>query len=208
MAAAPRTIEALKLAAGVEPRSAHWPSRGVVATVADVLDALASGDRQLSRTAFMVDEISKWCAAYFDEGQAAWGLPSRKLRPYAAWRATVRHDRTPEVLGIQGFRAAIAALPEDPTETIAPGRERARDPGNALSRTTSTARSSTSQGWAAYARYRVWDNALYGRADDTLVELLAIRIAWGYAPLSRAHRPALQGSVGRRRWRKRPRIPR
>ena len=37
------------------------------------------------------------------------------------------------------------------------------------------------RGWAAYARHRVWDNALYGRIDDTLVELLAIRIAWGYA---------------------------
>src|SRR3546814_6020732 len=36
-------------------------------------------------------------------------------------------------------------------------------------------------GWAAYARYRVRDNALYGRDDDTLVQLLAIRVVWGYA---------------------------
>lgn len=34
-------------------------------------------------------------------------------------------------------------------------------------------------GWAAYARYRVWDNSLYGRDDDTLVQLLAIRVVWG-----------------------------
>ena len=59
----------------------------VVATVAEVLDTLAAGDRQASRTAFMVDEISKWCAAYFDEGQSVWRLPSRGLQPYAAWRA-------------------------------------------------------------------------------------------------------------------------
>ena len=36
-------------------------------------------------------------------------------------------------------------------------------------------------GWAAYARYLVWESELYGGQDDTLVELLAIRIGWGYA---------------------------
>ncbi|MFX7090420.1 putative inorganic carbon transporter subunit DabA, partial [Acinetobacter baumannii] len=56
----------------------------MVATVAETLDGLAAGDRQASRTAFMIDEISKWCAAYFDEGQAAWKLPARALPPYAA----------------------------------------------------------------------------------------------------------------------------
>ena len=175
----PASVEQLRLAAQREPLPAQGPGR-VVATVADVLDALASGDRQLSRTAFMVDEISKWCAAYFDEGQAAWPLPTRRLRPYAAWRATVRHDRTPEVLGIRGFRASIAALPEDPTRTIAQVVSALGIPASATEDYLHRALVDI-QGWAAYARYRVWDNALHGRADDTLVEILAIRIAWGYA---------------------------
>ena len=81
--------------------------QAVVATVADVLDRLSGGDRHASRTAFMVDEISKWCAAYFDEGQASWQLPDRNLSPYTAWRAAMRHDRNPEAMGISGFRAAI-----------------------------------------------------------------------------------------------------
>jgi len=92
--------------------------KAVVATVAEVLDALAAGDRQASRTAFMIDEISKWCAAYFDEGQAAWKLPSRALPPYAAWRAAMRFDRNPETMGIKGFREAVAALADDPREAI------------------------------------------------------------------------------------------
>ncbi len=101
---------ALRIALGRDAHAAQ-PPQAVVATVAEVLDRLAAGDRQASRTAFMVDEIAKWCAAYFDEGQASWQLPDRSLSPYAAWRAAMRHDRNPEAMGISGFRAAIAGLP-------------------------------------------------------------------------------------------------
>ena len=174
----PESARALRCAAQ-QPLTARRASR-VVATVADVLDVLAAGDRQLSRTAFMIDEISKWCAAYFDEGQAAWPLPSRTLRPYAAWRATARFDRTPETLGIRRFRATITALPENPVTTIEQVIRELRIPESAIEDYLHRALFDI-QGWAAYARYRVWENALHGRNDDTLVELLAIRIAWGYA---------------------------
>ena len=152
----------------------------VVATVAEVLDRLAAGDRHASRTAFMVDEISKWCAAYFDEGQAAWRMPSRGLPPYAAWRASMRHDRNPETMGIRGFRAAIAGLPAEPRAAIAAVVERLGIPARAVEDYLHRALFDIG-GWAAYARYLVWDNELDGRADDTLVELLAIRLSWGYA---------------------------
>jgi uncharacterized protein YbcC (UPF0753/DUF2309 family) len=151
----------------------------VVATVAEVLDRLAQGDRQASRTSFMVDEISKWCASYFDEGQASWKLPEKALPPYQAWRMAARHDRNPETMGIKGFRATIASLPEDPVACIEfiveaigiPERARVDYLHRALF---------DINGWASYVRYLVWDNGLYGRADDRLVQLLAIRMAWGY----------------------------
>lgn len=54
----------------------------VVATVAEVLDDLADGDRQVSLVAFMIDEISAFCAAFFDQGQANWPMPKRQLKPY------------------------------------------------------------------------------------------------------------------------------
>jgi uncharacterized protein YbcC (UPF0753/DUF2309 family) len=151
----------------------------VVATVAEVLDTLASGDRQASRTAFMVDEISKWCAAYFDEGQSVWRLPSRSLRPYAAWRASMRHDRNPEMMGIAGFRAAVAELPEDPVAAIDAVVREQGVPERAVADYLHQALSDIG-GWAAYARYLVWNSELYGREDDTLVQLLAIRVVWGY----------------------------
>jgi uncharacterized protein YbcC (UPF0753/DUF2309 family) len=151
----------------------------VVATVAEVLDTLASGDRQASRTSFMVDEISKWCAAYFDEGQSVWRLPSRNLRPYAAWRDSMRHDRNPEMMGIAGFREAVAELPADPVAAIDAVVSELGVPERAVADYLHQALSDIG-GWAAYARYLVWNNELYGREDDTLVQLLAIRVVWGY----------------------------
>ncbi|WP_291863746.1 DUF2309 domain-containing protein [Bradyrhizobium sp.] len=169
----------LRRAAIREPVAGGRP-KAVVATVAEVLDGLAAGDRQASRTAFMIDEISKWCAAYFDEGQAAWRLPSRALPPYAAWRAAMRFDRNPEAMGIRGFRKAVAAMPDDPRAAIDSVVGALGIPERAIEDYLHRALIDIG-GWAAYARYRVWDNALYGRDDDTLVQLLAIRLVWGYA---------------------------
>ncbi len=184
LAAAPRdwrgpgTIEALK-AAAARTISDAGPGQ-LVATVAEVLDTLASGDRQTSRSAFMIDEISKWCAAYFDDGQSVWRLPARGVAPYAAWRESMRHDLNPEVMGIRGFRDLVASMPADPIEAIAEVIEAIGLPERAAEEYLYEALCDIG-GWAAYARYLVWDNALYGRPDNTLVELLAIRIVWGFA---------------------------
>jgi uncharacterized protein YbcC (UPF0753/DUF2309 family) len=152
----------------------------VVATVAELLDSRAEGDRQVSRTAFMIDEISKWCAAYFDEGQSVWRLPTRGTSIYAAWRQSMRHDRNPEMMGVAGFRAAVAALPEDPVDAIRAVIEILGVPRAAVADYLHQALCDIG-GWAAYARYRVWMSELYGQADDTLVQLLAVRVVWGYA---------------------------
>jgi uncharacterized protein YbcC (UPF0753/DUF2309 family) len=186
----PPDVAALRMALDRDLPAGAAP-QAVVATVAEVLDRLSAGDRQASRTAFMVDEIAKWCAAYFDEGQASWQLPDRNLPPYSAWRAAMRHDRNPEAMGISGFRAAIAGLPDDPVDAIAAVVEVLGTPraviGDYLHRALFDI-----GGWAAYARYRVWDNALYGRPDSTLIELLAIRMAWGYALFLERRDPAFR----------------
>ena len=177
--ARPADIQALRRALAENSAFLGRP-RAVVATVAEVLDTLAAGDRQASRTAFMIDEISKWCAAWFDEGQAAWRLPTVGLPPYPAWRASMRHDRNPEIMGIRGFRAVVAALPGDPIEAIAAVVEVLGIPARAVEDYLFRALFDIG-GWAAYARYRGWNNVLDRREDDTLVQLLAIRVVWGYA---------------------------
>ena len=176
---APPSGEALRRAASrdTETRAAH---PAAVATIAEVLDSLADGDRLVSRTAFMTDEISRWCAAYFDEGQSVWRLPARSLRPYAAWRAAMRHDLNGEVMGIRDFRALVAAMPEDASEAIAAVIDRIGVPARALEDYLHQALLDIG-GWAAYARHLVWQSELAGQQDDTLVQLLAIRVVWGYA---------------------------
>ncbi len=174
----PASVEALKYAArqDVPVKAKHT---AVVATIAEVLDTLAGGDRTASRTQFMTDEISKWCAAYFDEGQSVWRLPSRGLKPYPAWRESMRWDRNPEVMGIRDFRRHVADMPEDPVDAVAEVLERIGIPARATEEYLLQALMDIG-GWAAYARYLVWNAELYGGTDDTLIQLLAIRVVWGY----------------------------
>ncbi len=151
-----------------------------VPTVGDVLDSLAAGDRIRSGTAFMIDEISTFLAAYFDEGQSAWRLPWRELRPYAAWREAIRFDRNPEVYGIENFRAIVAALPADPYDAIAEIARLQGVPDRALVDYLHQALASIG-GWAAYARYLQWSAELRGEDDEAIVDVLAIRLSFGYA---------------------------
>ncbi len=185
----PRDLAALKRAADAEP--AHEAPPAVVATVADVLETLAGGDRLAAGTAFMVDEISKFCAGYFDEAQASWKNPWRELRPYAAWRQAMRFDRNPAAMGIKRFAANVAALPDDARAAIGAIVAALGIPERAVADYLHRALFDI-QGWAAYVRYRVWDEALYGRTDDSLVELLAIRLAWGYALFEERTDPAFR----------------
>jgi uncharacterized protein YbcC (UPF0753/DUF2309 family) len=141
--------------------------------------------------AFVRDRISRWAAAYFDPGQASWPSPWRHLSPYPAWRAEALIDRTPEVMGLSGFRAAVALLPESAVELLELGVEVLGIPEQGLEQYFHRILMMQG-GWAAYARYRDWQQELSGQAGSTLVELLAIRIAWelvllqGLAPKSLA----------------------
>lgn len=175
----PRDIAALKAALQSDPVP-HLNRSAVVATVAEVLDRLAKGDRQASRTAFMIDEISKWCAAYFDEGQANWPSPWRGIPAYRAWREAARFDRNPEVMGITGFRRAVRSMPDDPVEAIALVLGKIGIPVRATEDYLHRALLDIG-GWAAYGRYLLWNSELHGEANDILVQLLAIRVVWGYA---------------------------
>jgi uncharacterized protein len=177
-AVGPLSIAELKQAAERRPAAAAAPP-AVVATVAETLDRLSDGDRQSSLVGFMIDEISRWCAAYFDEGQAIWRMPSRGLKPYAAWRALAAHDRSPEVMGIRGFRRSVLSLPSDPVEAIGAVVAELGIPTRAVGDYLHRALFDIG-GWAAYARYLGWSAELSGERDDTLSELLAIRIAYGY----------------------------
>ena len=175
---------------GAEPSLPGASARpAAVATVAEILDRVAQGDRQASHTAFMIDEISRWCAAYFDEGQAVWRPPSRRLGLYAGWKAAMAHDRNAEVMGIRGYRATVAAAPDDPRAAIADVVEALGIPARAVEDYLFRALFDV-RGWAAFARQKAWTAALHGGADDSLADLLAVRVVWGHALFKAQQSPA------------------
>lgn len=151
------------------------PAETIATTVAD----LAAEQGRL-RSSLLIDEIGKWCAAYWDEGQAAWRMPWQGQGLYKAWRLAAAHDRTPELMGVRGLRTALAQLPDDPLVTIAWVVEQLAIPEAACETYLHRALAGVG-GWAAYARYRGWEHELSGRSDDTLEQLLAIRLTWEFA---------------------------
>ena len=161
-----------------DPDAARRPSVEVP-TVADVAGGLIGRDWGRLAT----DRVSAWAAAYFDAGQAAWRSADAAQPPFAAWKAEARIDRTPEVMGLAGFRAAVRALPDDPLDAARYALHRLDVPaaGRDLYLHRLLLRVG---GWAAYAARVVWDARLYDeREDDTLVELLAVLLAWEVALL-------------------------
>jgi uncharacterized protein YbcC (UPF0753/DUF2309 family) len=140
-------------------------------------------ERSMRLGPLAVDEISKWCASYWDRHQSVWRSPAQALAPYAAWRSAARHDRTPELLGCPGFRAAVLELPDEPLATIEGVLGRLGVPPAAIDDYLHRALL-TINGWAAYAACQAWTARLQSEHDDTLVHLLAIRLAWEYAARS------------------------
>ena len=62
--------------------------------------------------------MGAWAAGYFDAGQALWQLtPGRSA--FGSWRAFASQDLTPEITGLHGFAADVAAAPEEASAALA-----------------------------------------------------------------------------------------
>ncbi len=158
-----------------------------ILSVAEAVDR-ANGTRW---SGMIIEAIAQFCAAYFDEGQSAWRLPWKSLSLFNAWRQTALLDANFELLGLPGFRASVAALPEKAESAIAQSLARLAIPANEtedfLHKQLLTIR-----GWAGYVQYRVRENGMHGRSDDSLLHLLAIRLAFDAALLARFDGPAFR----------------
>ena len=65
--------------------------------------------------------VAKWCAAFFDQGQAASPMPNRPLGLYRAALAAIAYD--PEYRALTGAAGQhlLLSVPRDPLEAIAEG---------------------------------------------------------------------------------------
>ncbi|MBY0315661.1 MAG: DUF2309 domain-containing protein [Bdellovibrionales bacterium] len=184
----PQSVEVIKTILE-NVASDQKPPRAVVATVSEVLDKLAHGDRHSSRTAFMIDEIAKFCASYYDSGQALLPFPLKEKSLYSAWLAWQKIDRNPEFMGLSHFRETVAEMPTDPVEAIAFVTDKLSIPARATEDYLYRALFDIN-GWASFVRHLVWKSELYGETNDSLVQLLAIRVVWGYGLFLERQDPA------------------
>lgn len=162
-----------------------------MAAVSEILERVEGG----LWSSFVTERISLHCAAYFDLGQAVVPMPWRELPLYASWRKAAAIDRSPAMMGLHKFRAAVADLPDDPRAAIALAVERLEIPDAAVERYLHASLMSIG-GWASWARYVRWQAELSGKRDDSIVELLAIRLMWDMLLYEEKHSPALVA-----RWR-------
>ena len=161
------TLEDVKSAVRVESATPE-----ALPTVAD-LAASVSG---IDWPGLIEDRIGAWAASHFDEGQALW-QPYRIGGAFSAWCAFASRDLTPEIHGLTGFGAFVAATPRSPWRAMGRAAEN-------LGISTTAAGTAFHRllislgGWAQYARYLLWRAELAGDSDPTAAELLTIRIVY------------------------------
>lgn len=153
-----------------------WPNETLQLSVADALDQRDGSEWQ----SLIVDEVSKWMAAYYDNGQTLWTLPWKSMPLFPAWKKGAEMDRTLEALGVKGFRSVVKGLPGDPLEAIQMIIRHMEIPnshlGDYFHRLLMTIR-----GWAGHVQYLVREKSMHGEQDSSMIHALAIRLTYDYA---------------------------
>ncbi len=166
--------------AGLKARlCVETPTPTALPTVA-ALAAKASG---LDWPAVVTRCLGLWAGGQFDRGQALWS-PAPGRSTFAAWRAWAVHDLTPEIAGLKGFCADVAEAPDTAERAILAACD-------TLGVTEDAAETLFHRllidlgGWAQHARWLLWEAELAGSSDQTLTDLLAIRLVWEVALFDR-----------------------
>ncbi|BCO30153.1 UPF0753 protein [Thiohalobacter sp. COW1] len=141
-----------------------------------------------AQSRYVVQQISQFCAAWYDQGQALWRMPRFADSLYGAWRAYLRIDRSPGWMEISDVETPLAAVPETAREAIPVVLRQLGVPADKQEDFLTVALASIG-GWASYLRARRWEAELDGGGDEDLVDLLAIRLTWELILLSNDDRP-------------------
>ncbi len=153
------------------------PLPGRLPLASDLVDAGRDLGHAMAWHDYITHHVSQCCAAYFDQGQAAWG-PDRTGGLYPSWLRQSAHDFGPAMLmGDTGFTTRLAALPKDPVSLIDAATRALRMPQASLE-AYYTALLMSINGWASWCAYQRWQARLVQKDDDQIVHLLAVRLAW------------------------------
>ncbi len=171
-AASTETVDTLLASLDFRPA---LPTRLPLAT--DLVDAHRDLGHAMAWRDYITHHISQCCAAFFDQGQAAWG-PNREGGLYPSWLRQSAHDLGPGMLmGYPGFSSRLALLPQEPQALISAAMQALQVPA-AAHEAYLTALLMSINGWSSWCAYQRWQARLEQRDDEQIVHLLAVRLAW------------------------------
>ncbi len=151
----------------------NGPSPKTVQLVTDVLGRIDGQDW----SSYVVERISRYCAAYFDTAQALWSMPWKDRSLYQGWLEFSRIDKTSRMMGLRGMRRAVAGWPDSAEDAIVLATRILELPWAALDTYLYAALLSVG-GWAGWTRYLGWQTDKNEGEKPSIRELLAIRLAW------------------------------
>ncbi len=126
---------------------------------------------------FVVERISQFSAAFFDEGQAMWTFPWKKSTFYASWLEYAALDKSPWVMGLRGVARKVRELPASAEAAIDWAVRILEIPDGGRVDFFHASLLSVG-GWAAWARYHQWQAELGKDREETIRDILAVRLAW------------------------------
>ncbi|TWU47357.1 hypothetical protein Poly51_51570 [Rubripirellula tenax] len=157
----------------VQPTGTSTNKDRSLRTISEFVD----GQKGTDWTTTIREEVSKHCAAHYDDGQAAWQSPWKDLPLYQAWLSAASRDRKIEILGLQGFRKFVTAMPATPEESIAMCLNSLGVPSPLWEGFLSCQMQSVS-GWAAWAKFQVDMASRKDELSTDLIALIAMRLAY------------------------------
>jgi hypothetical protein len=119
----------------------------------------------------ITEQISEYCAAYFDRLQTD-AAPQRRLGLFAGWRAALLEDQR-----LRPLHGRAAQVPEQTDAALHWALDRLAVRDTQLAELLEVI-ARRIDGWAAWCAYLRWEAALAGGADDHLAQLLVIRLSW------------------------------
>lgn len=122
-------------------------------------------------------QIGQYCAAYFDRDLSDWRAGQQQPL-YQGWRDTLRHDHSIALLmHTPHLTSSVQTLATEPRQQILQGLTQLHIAPGQWSRFLEVLLLRIS-GWASRCAYLAWQAARDGTQDDTLLQLLAIRLSW------------------------------
>ncbi len=146
-----------------------------IRTLADVASEINGKKKKWSR--FMIDRVSFWASAYFDNKQATWDTAKNDRSIFKAWKREAEVDLGTEVMGLKGFRNLVSILPDNYLDAVAIALNELEIPEEMMDHYLNSLLMKIN-GWAGFAARIDWDARLAGEESHALHEMLAIMVVW------------------------------